>query len=192
MAGKLGETRRDELLDGVMRIIAARGFSEVRVSDIAQELQCSVASLYKIAPSKDSLMVLTIARWGEVALAGIDAQASEGATPTDRARRYFRASSEVLRPLSHEFRDDVERFASARQAYRIISDRYVDRFVELLDEAVAAGEIQPRNTRFLAHLFRQIASVIRDERTLQASGLTAALAVDEVDSIIWDGLLACP
>lgn len=175
-----------------MRMIAARGFSELRVADIARELRCSVASLYKIAPNKDSLMVLAITRWGELALADINARALEGATPTSRARRYFHASSEALRPLSHEFRADVERFISTRQAYRVISDRYIDRFVELLDDAVAAGEIQPRNTRFLAHLFRQIASVIRDERTLEASGLTAAQAVEEVDSIIWGGLLACP
>ena len=52
-----------------MRIIAARGFSEVHVAEIARELRCSVATLYKIAPSKDSLVLLAIARWGELTLA---------------------------------------------------------------------------------------------------------------------------
>ena len=56
--------RREELLDGVMAIIAARGFSDVRMTDIARELHCSLASLYKIAPNKDSLVVLAIGALG--------------------------------------------------------------------------------------------------------------------------------
>ncbi len=63
---RVAESRRDQLLDGVMDIIAARGFSTVRMTDMAQELHCSLASLYKIAPNKDSLVVLAIGRWGEL------------------------------------------------------------------------------------------------------------------------------
>jgi len=36
-------------------------------------------------------------------------------------------------------------------------------FVELLDDAAMAGEIGPANTRFLAHVLRQIAFVVRDK-----------------------------
>ncbi len=63
MAKRLSKGRREELLDGVMRIIAVRGFSAFESQSSRAELHCSVASLYKIAPSKDSLVLLAIGRW---------------------------------------------------------------------------------------------------------------------------------
>ncbi len=89
MAKRLAKGRRDELLDGVMGIIAARGFSGVRVSELAAELHCSVASLYKIAPSKDSLVLLAIGRWQELTFANLELCAERGTTASERARCYF-------------------------------------------------------------------------------------------------------
>ncbi len=184
--------RREELLDGVMAIIAARGFSDVRMTDIARELRCSLASLYKIAPNKDSLVVLALGRWGERTLADAETRARTAATAADRAHRYYRAAAEAVAPLSHAFRRDVERFESTRLAYKSISDRFVDRFAELIDEAAAAGEIRPVNARFMAGMFRYIAAAIRDEDLLEAAGLTAGEALLEVDTVIWGGLrLSC-
>ena len=180
--------RREELLDGVMGIIAARGFSEVKVAEMAEELHCSVATLYKIAPNKDSLVALAIRHWAEETLEFAEARAKQGSTASDRARRYYLAGVERVRPLSHAFRSDMERFESSRLAYRALSDAFIDRFVELLDDAVKAGEIRPANTRLLAHVMRQMAFVVRDEPVLLASGLTADQAMLEVDRLIWDGL----
>ena len=63
-----------------MRIIAARGFSEVLVAEMARELRCSVATLYKIAPSKDSLVALAIEGWGARTLEDLEVQARKAAT----------------------------------------------------------------------------------------------------------------
>jgi AcrR family transcriptional regulator len=186
---RLNEDRRGELLDGVMGIIAARGFSDVQMAEMARELQCSASTLYKVAPSKESLVLLAIGRWGDVTLEQIEKRARRGATATDRARRYFMGAAESLRPLSITFRADVERFESTRVAYQSISDRFVDRFVELLDDAVADGEIKPLNTRFLGHVLRQVNRAIRDEHALRTSGLTSGQAALEVDTLIWEGLL---
>jgi AcrR family transcriptional regulator len=185
---RLDNGRREELLDGVMDIIVARGFSDVKTAEMARELHCSESSLYKIAPNKDSLMVLAIGRWGEVTLEMLEERARGGKTPSERARQYFLGAAEALRPMSLAFRGDVERFESTRMAYQVIADRFVRRFVELLDDAVAAGEIRPMNTQFLAEILRQIARLIRDEHILRASGLTSEQAALEVDGLIWDGI----
>jgi len=186
---RFDEERRQELLDGVVGIITARGFSEVTISEIAHELHCSVSSLYKIASNKDGLVVLAITRWGELVLEDMEVHALQGQNAADRARLYWQAGVESIRPLSHEFRKDVDRFESARLAYSSISQRFIDRFVYLLEGAVMAGEIRPMNTRFLAQVFGQIALVVRDEQELSKSGLTAAEAIREVDHIIWEGIL---
>jgi AcrR family transcriptional regulator len=186
---RFDDDRRQELLDGVIGIITARGFSEVTISEMARELHCSASSLYKIASNKDGLVVLAITRWGELVLEDMEVHALRGQTATDKARLYWQAGVESIRPLSHEFRKDVDRFESARLAYSSISQRFIDRFVDLLEDAVEAGEIRPMNTCFLAQVFGQIALVVRDERELSKSGLTATQALLEVEHIIWDGIL---
>ncbi len=191
MPRRLDDRRRHELLDGVMRIIASRGFSEVQISEIARELHCSAATLYKLAASKDSLVLLAIARWGEVTFAELEARARKGTTASERARTYFRAGAVSLHPFSLAFFADVERFESTRLAWRTgVVDRYIDRFVDLVQLAVDAGEVRPVNTRFLGEVLRQIGFATRDERALRASGLTSEQAVLEVDSLLWDGIKA--
>jgi len=186
---RLDDNRRNELLDGVMRIIAARGFSEVQISGMARELQCSATTLYKIAPSKDSLVLLAIARWGELTFADLEARAAKGKTASERARAYFRAGAESLHPMSMAFYADIARFESTRLVWRTtVVDRYIDRFVELVQGAEDAGEIRPVNVRFLGEVLRQIGFVTRDERVLSASGLTSEQAVLEVDALLWDGM----
>ncbi len=189
MPKRLANGRADELLDGVMRLVAARGFSELKVADLARELHCSVATLYKLGPSKTDLVILALQRWGERLLADIDAQARECSSPSARARTYFREGAAGLRELSSAFRRDVEYFEATRRAYReIISDRFIERFSALLEEAAQAGEIRPLNIRFAVGMFRYIAFAIRDEDLLAAAGLTAREALLEVDRIIWHGV----
>jgi AcrR family transcriptional regulator len=189
MAKRLAGGRREELLDGVMRIIAQRGLADVRVSQVARELHCSVATLYKIAPSKDSLVLLAMARWGERTFDELEARASRVTGPSDRARTYFRTGAESLHPLSLAFFADVMRFESTRQQWTAtVVDRYIARFVELVQIAEDAGEVRPVNIRFLAEMLNQIGFITRDERVLRECGLTSEEAVLAVDEIIWSGI----
>jgi AcrR family transcriptional regulator len=155
---------------------------------MARQLHCSVSSLYRIASCKDGLVVLAIGRWGERVLEEMEVRAQRGGTAAERARLYLQAAVEVVRPLSHHFRMDVDRFESARLAYAIVSNRFIDRFIEQFDDAVKNGEISPTNTRFLAYLFRQMAFVVRDEQLLNNCSITASDALNEIDRIIWDGV----
>ena len=91
--------------------------------------------------------------------------------------------------MSLAFYADMGRYESTRLAWwTLVVERYIERFVELVEAAEEAGEIRPVNTRLLAEVLRQIGSVTRDDRVLNASGLTHEQAVLEVDSLIWDGL----
>ena len=154
----------------IIKIIMERGFSNITISELASELHCSASSLYKIASNKDGLVVLAIARWGELALEDFEAQALHGATSIEKARLYWHAAVDAIRLLSHEFRSDVDHFESARLAYANVSNRFIQRFVELLDNAVESGEIEPINTCFVVHVFRNIAFVVRDEGILNKCG----------------------
>ena len=181
--------RRDELRDGVMAIITERGFSQVAIAELVRELRCSAATLYKIAPSKDSLVLLAIARWADVVFADMESRSAKGGSASERARIYFRAGAERTHPLSLAFYADMGRYESTRLAWwtRVV-ERYINRFVELVQLAEEAGEIRPVNSRLLAETLRQISAVTRNHEVLRASEITHEQAVLEIDSLIWEGL----
>jgi AcrR family transcriptional regulator len=174
-----------------MRIISVRGFSDVQVAEMARELHCSVATLYKIAPSKDSLVALAIEGWGARTLEDLEVEARKAATASDRARAYFHAGAESIRAMTAEFYSDLALFESTRLAWVVgVADRYIERFVDLLQLAEDAGEIRRVNYRVLAEFLRQVGYVARDERVLRATGLSSAEVILELDSLLWDGLRA--
>jgi len=189
MPRRLDQARREELLDKLMHLMAARGFSQVSTSEMARELGCSVASLYKLAPSKEGLVLLAIDRWRGVVFDDMERQVCKCGTDSERARTYFRAGAEKLRPMSLAFYVDVQRFECVREEWRAtVVDRYIDRFVELVERAEDAGEIRPINVGFLGEVLRQIGFITRDDRVLSSCGLSSQEAVLEVDRMIWDGI----
>jgi AcrR family transcriptional regulator len=189
LRARFDDDRRQELLNGVIKIITARGFSNLTISELASDLHCSASSLYKIASNKDGLIVLAISRWGELALENMEESSKRGKTDLERARLYWKAGVKSVMPLSHNFRNDVDHFESARLAYATISNRFIDRFAALLEAAAEAGEIESLNERMLAHIFLQIAYVLRDERLLDSIGITHMEAFQEVDRFIWKGII---
>jgi AcrR family transcriptional regulator len=185
---RLERGRREELLDGVMLIAGTQGLQDIKMAHVARDLHCSVATLYKLAPTKVDLVALALERWGERTLAEAESRSREPSSASDRARTYYRVGAEKTRELSHEFRRDMERFAATRQTWRVISDGFIGRFSQLLAEAAEAGEIRPVNATFLAGMLRYIAYAVRDEDLLDRAGLTAREALLEMDTIIWDGV----
>jgi AcrR family transcriptional regulator len=188
---RLDNGRREELLDGVTTITAARGFSEVGIAEMAQELHCSQSSLYKIAPSKDRLIVLAIRRWGDRASEAAEVRAQRGGSASERARAFFRAEMGSMHSLSERFYADIGRYEWARLAWcSSVMEPFLKRFLELVQLAVDAGEIRPVNTRLLAEVLKQVLLVLRNKRVLLAAGLTVEEATLEADSFLWDGVLS--
>ena len=147
-----------------------------------------MASLYKIAPSKDSLVLLAIGRWGELTLANLEARADGADRLGEGTLLLHRRGREPPPPVPGVLRrrsTALSRRQSCGGQYR---DRYIDRFIELVTIAQEAGEVRPINSRFFGEMLRQIGFVTRDERVLRETGLTSEQAVLEVDRIVWDGI----
>ena len=68
-------------------------------------------------------------------------------------------------------------------------DPFIDRFVELVQSGVDAGEIRPVNIRFLSEMLQAMAAALRDERVQRSSGLSAEGGMLELDALVWDGIL---
>lgn len=55
---RLDAARREDLLARVVDIFVSNGFSSVTVSALAQQLWCSKATRYRVAPTKEQLVIL--------------------------------------------------------------------------------------------------------------------------------------
>lgn len=191
VAKRLNSGRREELLEGVMQIIGERGFSEVRISEMARELKCSATSLYKIAPDKHSLVIVAIAHWAGIALSALEDCMPRSATASERARCYWLAGARAIHPLSVTFWADIGHFDSTKHTWQtLVVDPFVERFVELVQSGVDAGEIRPVNIRFLAETLQAMSVVLRDESALRSSGLSSERGMMELDALVWEGILA--
>src|ERR1700690_3317312 len=147
---RIAAERAEELLGMLMDVIAEEGFASLKVSDLAQRLRCSTSTLYRIAPSKESLVLLAFRQWADDSLREILAEAERCPTPSDRARSYYLTTIGRVGALSEKFRADVSAYESTRHLYGDMAEQYAIQLAHYVNEAIRAGEIRQFNAAFLA------------------------------------------
>ena len=187
-ARRLDGDRTAELLDGAMAVFAARGFAELRMTDLAGELRCSTGTLYKLAANKDSLVLLCLDRWAATTLREMSFAADAQADPLTRARTYWSEMLARVGQLTLKFRGDVERYESTRRQWLRTSDQFIERFSVYLATAMDAGELRRMHPRLLAELLRHISGLLRDAELLADLNMTTSQAFQEIDRFVWHGL----
>ena len=95
--------RQRQLLDELEDLVVAKGLVELTMAEIAAEVNCSLRTLYGIAPSREEL-VLTVVdrrlhRIGRAAIGSLDASL----TPLAALRAYLRAANGAVQPETHAF-----------------------------------------------------------------------------------------
>lgn len=93
-ARKPAPSRRREIADAALKIIAERGLGRFTSLAIAREVGVSDAALFRHFASKDDIVLAVIDRVEELLFAGFP---PGGADPLDRLGRFFRARIEVAR-----------------------------------------------------------------------------------------------
>jgi AcrR family transcriptional regulator len=186
---RLTDSRADELLRAAMRVIAEQGFSDLRMTDLATSLNCSTGTLYKLAPSKESLVLLALDRWTNDMLRELAQSADSQPDPLTRSRVYWSSMVSDIGQLSLAFRRDVERFEATRRHWQRTSDEFIEHFATYLEAAMQAGQIRQMHSRFLAELLRHMSAVLRDADLLASLNMSTAEALAELDGFVWDGLI---
>lgn len=182
--------RQLEVLDELEEHIAQQRLGGLTMAEIAALLNCSLRTLYGIAPSKDELLLTVVDRRlrhiGRAAIESIDASMS----PLDALRTYLRAANEAVQPEAVALSDDlakvpgVERLVGGHESYLIAVTQ------SLLDRAVSEGQITPVDTAAVAHVLgglgRDFAGASAGELALDSP----KAAADAVAEVILRGLLA--
>lgn len=149
--------RQRELLDQLENLFAD-GFADLTMAELASRLNCSLRTLYALAPSRDELVLIAVDRhlWriGRRAREAI----GDDLAPLEAARAYLKAATQAVSSWSAAFARDL----SAVPAARHLADAHTAYLYEvtrtLLDLAVERGEVAPVDTaavsRVLAGLGR--------------------------------------
>jgi AcrR family transcriptional regulator len=144
--------RQQEILDELESGVRSAELARLTMAEIAARMNCSLRTLYGIAPSKDAL-ILTIVdrrlhRIGRAAIESLDASLS----PLRALRTYLRAANIAVQPEAVAFSEALGHVPGAQRLLDA-HERYVVAVTKsLLDRALAAGEIRGVDTVAAAHV----------------------------------------
>jgi len=182
--------RQRELLDELEKLVAREELADLTMAEIASLLNCSLRTLYGIAPSKEEL-VLTVVdrrlhRIGRQAIGALDASQS----PLSALRAYLQTANEAVQPESVAFAREfaalpgAKRLLDAHEAYVMAVTR------SLLDRAVAEGEIAPLDTGSLAHVLGGLGREFARPEVAAAAAAPPKATADAIADVILRGLVA--
>jgi AcrR family transcriptional regulator len=137
----LTERQRD-VLDH-LGVLFETGFADVTMATLAQRLNCSLRTLYALAPSRDELVLMVVDRHlRSIGRASFAAMSTE-TTPLETLRAYLHAVTVALMGTSEAFARDLD---SVPAVNRLIVDHNEYLYAvtrRLLELAVEQGEVPP-------------------------------------------------
>lgn len=150
--------RQREILDELGALFED-GFAHLTMAEIAAKMNCSLRTLYEVAPSRDQLVLTVVDRnlWtvGRVASAAI----RPGMAPLDAMRAYLESATVAVGRTTEAFARDMAAMPEAQELSRVHSDYLVEVTRCLLDLAVEQGDVADVDTGAVA---RVIAGLGRD------------------------------
>lgn len=168
MAGDRGERRRredeNEILDAALSLFVAQGYHGTSMQQVAARADFSVGKIYTLFPSKEDLLnrlqLRSIDEMHEIfARRDLDGQA-----PLDELLDTLREAFAFATRQRDIIRVQVAELLGRPQgAEKSLTGMFLDRTRELLDRAVARGELRAIDTRLLATMIVGAGRMLVDE-----------------------------
>jgi len=168
------------------------GFADLTMSEIASRLNCSLRTLYGLAPSRDEL-VLTVVdthlwRVGREAMAAI----TPDMAPLDAVRTYLSAATVAVSGTTEAYSRDLAAMPAARRRNGDHADYVVAVTRTLLDLAVERGDIADVDTAAVAHTLATLGQEFIRPDVMATLRTPPKEAADAVVDLILRGLVAAP
>jgi AcrR family transcriptional regulator len=170
------DARGEELLEELIELYLAEGFSGFGVGDLAARLACSRSTLYQVASSKEQIIVTAVRGYFRRAAERIEERVEAEPDFGLRLQVYLAAVSDELAPASERFYADVAAYPPARELYEANTRRAAQRVQDIVVAGVAAGALRPVNARFVGAAVAEVMAAIQGGRIEAAAGLDDAAA----------------
>ncbi|HET7533885.1 MAG TPA: TetR/AcrR family transcriptional regulator [Nocardioidaceae bacterium] len=182
--------RQVDLLDRLVELMAAEGFSQFTLDDLAERLRCSKTTLYALAPTKQQLVVEVVKQYFRSAVVTVEARVAAVEDPPARVVAYLDAVAEYLQPLSRSFMDDLSAFAPAAEVYRQNTAAAAERIRGLIAEGVDTGAFRPVHAAFVAEIVAVAMFEIQRGEMFARLEMSDAEAYAELASLVVHALSA--
>ena len=150
--------RQRNLLSGLGKLFN-KGFASLTMAEIAKNLNCSLRTLYSLAPSKEQLVLIVIERnlWarGRTAMSAI----SPNMQPLKAIRTYLQAANVAAAKTTEAFAQDLQTVPAAQKLIEDHNSYLISITHRLLDIAVEKGEIGNVDTAAIARMMAGIGRV---------------------------------
>jgi len=181
--------RQRELLDQLQALFAD-GFAHLTMAELAARLNCSLRTLYALAPSRDELVLIVVDRnlW-RVGRTARDAIAPDLA-PLEAVRAYLGAATVAVSRTTATFSRDLGALPRARQLATAHSDYLFAVTRTLLDLAVEQGQIAAVDTAAVGRILAGLGQALTHPDIIPTLQSTPKEAADTVVDLIISGLQA--
>ena len=181
--------RQRQILDELGTLFE-KGFADLTMADLASRLNCSLRTLYGLAPSRDELVLTVVDRnvrkIGRSAMAAIRPDMA----PLDAVRAYLRAATVAVSNTTEEFARDLADMPAGRRLNREHSDYLVAITRCLLDLAVERGDIGDVDTAAVARVIADLGGDFAAPEVMPTLRSSPKEAADAVVEIVLRGLQA--
>lgn len=186
--GELTDRQR-QILDELEALVAD-GFAELTMAELAARLNCSLRTLYALAPRRDELVLIVIDR----SLWRIGRQARDAIgddlSPLDAIRAYLEAATVAVSGWTAAFARDL---AAVREAQELQDGHNEYLFAvtrTLLDLAVERGDIASVDTSAVARVLAGLGRFFSRPDVIPTLRSSPKGAADDVVDLILAGLRA--
>jgi AcrR family transcriptional regulator len=184
--------RRAELLGGLEGIILGEGFLGLSMDDFAARLRCSKSTLYRLAPSKEELVLAVARHFFARAAERIEAAVAEAAGPTARVAAYLASVGQEMNRGSRAFHEQMASQVLTADLYRNNSHFAASRVRQLINEGVRCGVFQIANVELAGQAVAVLLNAIHVGDFASPVGGTPADVHAEFSRLLLFGLLGPP
>jgi len=179
--------RQRELLDELERLFED-GFADLTMAELASRLNCSMRTLYALAPSRDELVLVVVDRnlWrvGRTAQNAIKPDMA----PLDALRAYLEAATVAVSHWTEAFARDLAALPAARRLEEGHNDYLFAMSRQLLDRAVEDGDIEPVDTAAAARVMAGLGRLFTRPEVIPTLRSSPKDAADGVLDLLLRGL----
>ncbi len=170
--------------------MAAEGFSQFTLDDLAERLRCSKTTLYALAPTKQQLVVEVVKQYFRSAVVTVESRVEAASGPSEKVVAYLDAVAEYLQPLSRAFMDDLSAYAPAAEVYRQNTAAAADRIRQLIADGVEAGAFRQVHAAFVGEIVAVAMFEIQRGEMFARLEMSDAEAYAELASLVVHALSA--
>jgi AcrR family transcriptional regulator len=162
--------------------------SGVRIGALAAEASCSRSTLYELAPSKEALLLLVLDRLLRRIMRRGGEAIERAADPVDRVRAMLTSGAFDFASLGPQFLEDVRQHMPTRRLFERRLDDGRTALVDLIDDAVSAGQFRPIRAQVVAEAVIAVVAHFSDPRLARSDRAITTVELADLVEVFIDGL----